>query len=171
MKNGDTCAGDQPGEKGISPQRKAGRSTFAALLHDFFTANSARNVGKVARWAGVWGVCESKVRQWAQPLRTTAAITCGDVQALPAKDRAALLAFWLERTQAELAPVAPLKDARHVALSAVVVAGNVAAEARDIMADGRIDDEELRRFEAKCDEGEQLYRTAKLAARAARGER
>jgi len=168
VKNADTCTGDQSPEKGISAQRKAGRSLFAQLLHDFFTANTARNVAHVARWAAVWGVCESKVRQWAQPLRTTSPITCGDVQTLPAKDRAALLAFWLERTQQELAPVAPLKDPRHVALSAVVVAGNVAAEARDIMADGRLDDDELLRFEAKCEEGERLYRTAKLAARAAR---
>jgi len=158
-------------ERDISDERKAGRSTFADLLHDFFKANRARNVGLVARWAGLWDVSESKVRQWANGLVAHSTITCGDVQALPVNDRLALLRYWVERAEAELAPVAPMQDPRHVSLRAVVLAAKVAEEASAIMADGAMSHAESVQFEALCERGEQLFHSAKLAARAVRGER
>lgn len=171
----DTTRAAERAERDISEERKAGRAAFADLLHAFFKSNKARNVAFLTRWAGVWSVSEGKVRQWASALHTHSTITCGDVQALPAKDRAALLRYWLEETERELAPIAPLVDPRFVALSAAMNAGDVSAEARSIMADGHADEGELVRFEAKCEEGEQLFCKAKLATRAAlrllRGER
>jgi hypothetical protein len=159
------------GKRELVAARVQGRELTARALKataDYFTRTKGRAV--VPLWAKRADVSRQQIERWMNPLEIHGALTMGDAVAMLLPDELAYFVAWIaEHGEAKAKPVAAAKDPRHIALKAACRAGAIAEKTTAAMADDEhCDAREWAEIEHECAEGEREFRTAKLAARAAK---
>ncbi len=161
------------GKPKASPARIAGRTKAAELLREYILGAARRGQSLIKRWAIDLGVSRQYVEQFANPLATKGGMLLGDIEALPAAERAELYRFLAAKADAELQPPPPATDPHRVVVTASVRAGKLAASARDAASEGSrggraITADRWEEIGDSCTEGARELDDAARAAYAAR---